>query len=144
MCQPRRVSRNLRIPDVGASVPQSSQLLRFTFSVASSLASGLTTNLNGSIAPTEHAERAHRPDGDTIKTADVEGSVNRVIIERCRRRQRPLTGATSACEAVYDSDGARAVTYGAWLHHLKRHRPRTGIGGLSHQIVLTSSRGTAR
>lgn len=30
---------------------------------------------------------------------------------------------------LYQSDGARAVTYSTWLHHYNHHRPHTGIGG---------------
>ena len=36
-----------------------------------------------------------------------------------------------AYAATYDSDEARAATYGAWLHHYNHHRPHTGIGGLT-------------
>lgn len=34
-----------------------------------------------------------------------------------------------AYAATYDSDEARAASYGAWLHHYNHHRPHTGIGG---------------
>lgn len=34
-----------------------------------------------------------------------------------------------AYAAAYDSEEARAATYGTWLHHYNHHRPHTGIGG---------------
>ena len=34
-----------------------------------------------------------------------------------------------AYAVAYDSEDARAASYGAWLHHYNHHRPHTGIGG---------------
>ena len=34
-----------------------------------------------------------------------------------------------AYAVAYDSEEARAASYGAWLHHYNHHRPHTGIGG---------------
>ncbi len=41
----------------------------------------------------------------------------------------------------YNSDPARAATYGSWVHHYNHHRPHTGIGGKSPIELSTTSAG---
>ena len=67
----------------------------------------------------------------------------RALGEAKHRRTRPYRPQTNgkverfnrtlaaewAYARTYTSDEARAVTYGAWLHHYNHHRPHTGIGG---------------
>lgn len=36
-----------------------------------------------------------------------------------------------AYAVAYESEEARAESYGTWLHHYNHHRPHTGIGGLT-------------
>ncbi len=50
----------------------------------------------------------------------------------------PALAAEWAYTVAYDSEEARAATYQDWVHAYNRHRPYTGIGGLTPQPVFVT------
>ncbi len=80
--------------------------------------------------------------GSCYRSGLFKESLGKHVTHRFTRPYRPQTNGKVerfnrtlaeewAYAVTYDTDEARAATYGAWLHQYNHHRPHTGIGGLT-------------